>query len=525
MNHVLIPTKLDSIAADILRSKGISVVQEADAALADLIQAHPETEALIVRSEKVTAEVLDALPNLRLVVRAGSGYNTIDVKHARRKGVDVMNTPGANANAVAEEVLALVLAYYRHVIRGDQTTRDGLWEKKALMGRELAGKTVGIVGLGNIGQLVAGRLSGFDCAVIGYDPLVSSHRADELGLRLVTLEELFEQSDIVTLHVPETEKTRGMINASLLNRMKPGSTLVNCARAGIVVEDDLRAVKSEKGIGFLNDVYPADEPGDKSVTDVADIMLPHLGASTIEANTNAARRAAEQLIAYAERGVTKYVVNKQVPDELDEAYQDLAYHLALVARHYLGTQKQVRRVECSFYGELNRFGKWFLAPVLAGISSDFDALSDPGDAEAYLEDRNVAFEIRDTDNNKGYGNSMTVDLLEREGNELIRQVSVRGTITEGNLMVSRINAFEGLYFDPRGHSLIVLYRDRPGVLAKITGAVAESGINIDDIRSPHDEGGTMSLAVLKTNSRVSDHVVDRIRTLVEADVAFAVSAI
>jgi len=225
-----------------------------------------------------------------------------------------------------------------------------LWEKKKFMGRELTGKTIGIVGLGNIGQLVARRLSGFEATLLGYDPVISTSRAEEVGVRLVELPVLFAEADIITLHVPGTAETEGMVNRGLIGCMKQGALLVNCARASVVSEDDLRELKTEKQLGFCTDVYPADAPGDKPVADIADVMLPHLGASTQEANQTAARRAAEQLLAYVSRGITKYVVNKGVPDDLDEAFQDLAYHIAYVARRYLGADSPVRRIECTLYG-------------------------------------------------------------------------------------------------------------------------------------------------------------------------------
>jgi D-3-phosphoglycerate dehydrogenase len=521
MKHVLIPTKLDSIAREILEKKKINVVQDGDTPLMDLVKANPETQALIVRSEKVTKEIIDALPKLRLIVRAGAGYNTIDTKYARKAGVDVMNTPGANANAVAEEVLALVLAYFRHVVPADQSTRAGGWEKKKFMGRELAEKTVGVVGLGNIGQLVVKRLEGFDCRILAYDPVIAMNRAKELGVKIVSLEELFRQADIITLHVPETNDTRGMVNKDLLGLMKEGAVIVNCARAGVLVEEDLRQVKKEKKIGFLNDVYAEDAAGEKSVADVADIMLPHLGASTKEANSTAARRAAEQLIAYAERGVTKFVVNKGVPDGLDEAYQQLAYLIAVVARRYLGTEESVRRIECSFYGDLQQYAKWFLSPVVAGISTDFDAVNDPEEAQEYLAGKGVAYEVREVAPEKRYDNSMTIDLL--EGEQQIRQVSVRGTITEGKQVVSRINDFDGLYFQPHGNSVVVVYRDQPGVLAKITSALASDGINIDDMRSVQGGESNQAIAVLKTNREVGADTMARIRQETGAEVAFALS--
>jgi D-3-phosphoglycerate dehydrogenase len=347
------------------------------------------------------------------------------------------------------------------------------------------------------------------------------NRAKELGVKIVSLEELFRQADIITLHVPETNDTRGMVNKDLLGLMKEGAVIVNCARAGVLVEEDLRQVKKEKKIGFLNDVYAEDAAGEKSVADVADIMLPHLGASTKEANSTAARRAAEQLIAYAERGVTKFVVNKGVPDGLDEAYQQLAYLIAVVARRYLGTEESVRRIECSFYGDLQQYAKWFLSPVVAGISTDFDAVNDPEEAQEYLAGKGVAYEVREVAPEKRYDNSMTIDLL--EGEQQIRQVSVRGTITEGKQVVSRINDFDGLYFQPHGNSVVVVYRDQPGVLAKITSALASDGINIDDMRSVQGGESNQAIAVLKTNREVGADTMARIRQETGAEVAFALS--
>ncbi|HOG49266.1 MAG TPA: NAD(P)-dependent oxidoreductase, partial [Lentisphaeria bacterium] len=476
MKKVLIPTKLDNIAQDILKAQGYQVVQDPDTDLMTLLAAHQDAEALIVRSEKVTPEVIDALPKLKTVVRAGAGYNTIDIKYARRRNVDVMNTPGANSNGVAEEVIAMALAAYRHIIPADIDTRQGGWEKKKFMGRELTGKTLGIVGLGNIGQLVAKRVAGFDMKILAYDPIVATQRASELGVKLTTLEDIFAQADIITLHIPENDETRGLINSSLLSRVKKGCLLINCARAGIINENDLRAIKAEKNMLFCTDVFEADVPGPKSVTDIADIMLPHLGANTFEANFNAAKRAAEQLIGYFDKGINTYVVNKGLPDKLNENYQQLAYRIAYVARCYIGRQSPVRQVKCSFYGELSQFAKWFLSPICAALSEHFEYQQDPEEAQTYLRDKGITCEIRETDESKKYGNSMTIDLEGPTG-----FVSVRGTIAENNLMISRINDFERVYFVPKGNALIVEYKDRPGVLAKITGACAEENINIENI--------------------------------------------
>jgi D-3-phosphoglycerate dehydrogenase len=521
MRKVLIPTKLDTIAAEMLKERDYPVVQDAKTPLPELLAANADAEVLIVRSEEVTAEVIDALPQLRLVVRAGAGYNTIDVKHARRRNVDVMNTPGANANAVAEEVVAMILAALRHVVRADVTTRAGLWEKKDLMGRELADKTLGILGMGNIGRLVAKRLAGFDLTVLAYDPVLSADLAGKLGVRLATVEEIFAAADVVTLHIPQTPETKGMVNRQLLETMKPGAILVNCSRAGIVNENDLRAVKAAKKIQYCTDVYPKDEPGPKPVADIADLMLPHLGASTHEANWTAAKRAAEQTLAYFEKGVTNCVVNKGVPDGLDARFQELAFVLARLARCYLGTDGAPHQVETSFYGQLHAFGKWLLAPIVAGIAQEFDPYQDASDAEAFLKGRGIVLTDRDVDDHKRYGEAMTVDLI--EGSETLRKVSVRGTIVENRLMISRVNDYDKLYLEPTGHNLFVEYADKPGVLGKIAGLLGRAKINIIDVRAPQDLAREHALAAIKTDRPVPAEMIAEIAKSVHALNAFTYS--
>ncbi|MDY0145298.1 MAG: NAD(P)-dependent oxidoreductase [Kiritimatiellia bacterium] len=311
MKKVLIPTALDSVAKEILEARGdYEVVQIPKVDILQYARENPDLHAIIVRSEPITPEIIDAAPALKVIVRAGAGYNTIDIHYARQKGIDVMNTPGANSNGVAEEVVALMLADARHLVAADASCRCGKWEKSSFMGTEITGKTMGIVGLGFIGKLLAKRLSGFEMKLLGYDPNAPTQDADLLGIELVGLAELFARSDYVSLHLPENAKTKGSINRDLFSLMKTGATLINCARAGVINEDDLRVFKAEKNLRFLNDVYPKDEEGPKSIADIADIMAPHLGASTFEANRKAAELAAHQLIALNAKGKHPAVVNK-----------------------------------------------------------------------------------------------------------------------------------------------------------------------------------------------------------------------
>lgn len=523
MKKVLIPTKLDKAAVEILMQDGAyEVVQNDNAGLPALAAQHPDTYALIVRSEKVDAAIIDALPALKVVIRAGSGFDTIDTRYARKKNIDVMTTPGANANAVAEEAVALMLADARHIVKADISTRAGGWEKKAFMGRELARKTVGIVGLGNIGRLVARRLAGFEMRLLGFDPFMSTERAAELNVELTTIERIFAESDYVTLHVPENDDTHGMVDAGLLALMKKGATIINCARAGIIDEAALRKAKAEKGLRFLNDVYPRDEPGPKSVADIADIMLPHLGASTKEANLNAAIRAAEELIELDERGITAFIVNRDIPEGLDPEFCDLANTLARLSRCLLGREAKLNAMHTSFYGSLKPFADWLLVSIVAGLWDEIDRPADARIAQKMMSERGIEYRDRETDDRKGFESSITVDLLATVGTASLRQVSVRGTVAEKTIMISRINEFDKLYFEPKGHVAMFEYADRPGVVGSVGARLAEAGINIEDIRHSHNIGSNRSLVIVKVNKTVTEDVTRRIASEIKASLGIAI---
>jgi len=516
---VVIPTKLDAIAAQLLNAHGgYDVVQDAKTPMEQLTASHPDTYALIVRSENITPVIIDALPSLKVIIRAGAGFNTIDTKYARKKGIDVMNTPGANANGVAEEVIALILADCRKLIEADASARRGEWEKSKFMGRELTGKTVGIVGLGNIGRLVAKRLSGFECRILGYDPLVSADAARSFNVEVVSLERIFSECDFISLHIPENNETKGLINAKLLSVAKPGATIVNCARSGIINEADLRTFKVEKKLRYLNDVYPKDEPGPKSIADVADIMVPHLGASTLEANETAARRSAMQLIDFDEKGITSYIVNRDIPEGLDRSFGNLSYTLGALARGLIGRDQPISRIETTFYGTLGQYNKWLLLSVLNGIWDDIDRSSDVTKALAHLKEMGVDYVDRVVDADKKYDSSMTIDLLSLEGRKNHR-VSIRGTVAEHICMISRVNQFDHLYWVPNGNALFFQYADRPGVIAIISRHLAAADINIEDMRNPFDKASGESIAILNVNKPVDAALVKSIATEIHATMA------
>lgn len=519
---ILIPTKLDKAAAAALAGAGYEVVQNDSDPIEVQAAANADAEGLIVRSEKVPQGVIDALPNLKCIIRAGAGYDNIDYVYARSKGIDVMNTPGANSNAVAEEVIAMALAAYRYVVPADTTTRAGEWNKKKYMGRELTRKTVGILGLGNIGRQLVKRLQGFECTVLGYDHFLSKQRALNIGASPASLDEIFATSDIISVHVPGGPATRNMVSAELIGKMKDGAMLINCARYGVVDEEALREAKnSGKNIIYCTDVHPKDTAAQQPSADIADIMLPHLGANTKEANKMAAMRAASQMQAYFENGDVSCVVNAETPVDLNPVHLQMAAMLGKLCC-LAGGSKPIRKIECTFYNNLRSFRKWFTPWILQGAVPGAEHGLMPAAAEASLREHGIVFKAREPKDDKQYDDSLTLDLFMEEHGEQ-KKTSVRGLVVDGAPVVSRIDSFDHLYVALAGNTLILRYLDRPGVIATIGQLLSQSGINIDNITAPVDHASGDALAVIKTNKPVSEEQVKSIARAIAAKQAFSLS--
>lgn len=519
---ILIPTKLDKAAAATLMAAGYDVVQDDSAPIEELVAANPDAAGIIVRSEKVPPAIIDSLPGLKCVIRAGAGYDNIDYVYARTKNIDVMNTPGANSNAVAEEVIAMILAAYRYVVPADVTTRAGEWNKKKYMGRELTNKTVGILGLGNIGRLLVKRLQGFECKVLGYDHFLSKQRALNIGATPTEMEEIFSTADIISLHVPGGPATRNLINADLINMMKDGAMLINCSRYGVVDEDAIRAVKAAgKNIIYCTDVHPKDAAAMQPSADVADLLLPHLGANTREANKNAAMQAAKQMIDYFTTGDTSCVINAERPVGLHPAQLQLAAMLGKLCYH-TGGCKPIRRIECTFYNNLRSYRKWFTPWILQGAVPGAETGLMPAAAETSFREHGIVYKAREPKDDKFYDDALTIDLfMEVDGQQIVS--SVRGLVVDGTPVVSRIAEFDHLYATLAGNTLVLRYADRPGVVAAIGQALSLAGINIENIVAPTDHKSGDSLAVIKTNMPVSDDQVLGIAKTISAKLAFTIS--
>lgn len=309
------------LVSDSLAEEGIEILQQAEGIEVDvkvglspqeLKEIIPDYHGLVIRSAtKVTAEIIDAAKNLKVIGRAGAGLDNVDIPAATKRKIVVMNTPGGNTISVAEHTISLMFSLARHVPQATSSMKAGKWEKKKFMGMELYQKTLGIIGIGNVGAIVADRALGLKLKVIAHDPFVSKEKAQEMGVELVSLDELFQRADIITIHTPLIDETRGLINAASFEKMKEGVIIINCARGGIVVEEDLcQAIKKGKVRGAALDVFEKEPPGSCSLLELEEVICtPHLGASTEEAQINVAVAVAEQISDYLLKGEIRNAVN------------------------------------------------------------------------------------------------------------------------------------------------------------------------------------------------------------------------
>ena len=309
------------LVSDSLAKEGIEILQQAEGIEVDvkvglspqeLKEIIPDYHGLVIRSAtKVTAEIIDDAKNLKVIGRAGAGLDNVDIPAATKRNIVVMNTPGGNTTSVAEHTISLMFSLARHVPQATSSMKAGKWEKKKFMGMELYQKTLGIIGIGNVGAVVADRALGLKLKVIAHDPFVSEEKAQEMGVELVSLDELFQRADIITIHTPLIDETRGLINAASFEKMKDGVIIINCARGGIVVEEDLcQAIKKGKVRGAALDVFEKEPPGSCSLLELEEVICTsHLGASTKEAQVNVAVAVAEQISDYLLKGEIRNAVN------------------------------------------------------------------------------------------------------------------------------------------------------------------------------------------------------------------------
>ncbi len=513
---VLISDKLGEAGIEIFeQDPDIDVDVNTELSPEELLEEIHQYDALVIRSAtRVTADLLEAAEKLKVVGRAGIGLDNVDINAATQKGVVVMNTPTGNTVTTAEHAIAMMMALSRNIPQGTASLRAGRWEKKKLQGQELMGKTLGLLGYGKIGSIVADRARGLRMNVVVYDPNVNPEKIEKSGFKSVTLPELYQQADYITVHVPKIKKTIGMLNKEAFAQMKDGVMLINCARGGIINESDLcAALKSGKIGGVALDVFETEPPGQECPLLTFDnvICTPHLGASTKEAQTNVAVDIANQIIAYLKSGTVINAVN--APSVTGERLEKLKPYLELAER--IGRlqaqliEGKLREVIIEYNGDYHGLE---LDPVSTAL---LNGLLDPlikdmvnaVNAPAIAQDMGIKVSETTTPEPFDYRNLMTVRVVTTEGEQ-----AVAGTLL-GKIYprIVRINNFR-MDLSPYDNILLVLSANKPGDIGNIGAVLGEEGINILRLMiGQEEEISERNLILVRTENPVPDPVVEKLR--------------
>ncbi|WP_018600844.1 phosphoglycerate dehydrogenase [Mycobacterium sp. 155] len=473
-----------------------------------LLAAVPEADALLVRSATtVDAEVLAAAPKLKIVARAGVGLDNVDVDAATARGVLVVNAPTSNIHSAAEHALALLLSAARQIPAADATLREHAWKRSSFSGTEIFGKTVGVVGLGRIGQLVAQRLAAFGAHIVAYDPYVSQARAAQLGIELVTLDELLGRAEFISIHLPKTKETAGLIGKENLAKTKPGVIIVNAARGGLIDEQALAdAITSGHVRAAGLDVFATEPCTDSPLFELPQVVVtPHLGASTEEAQDRAGTDVAASVkLALAGEFVPDAVnVGGGAVGEEVAPWLDLVRKLGLL----VGALSDAPPVSLSVQvrGELASEDVEILK--LSALRGLFSAVVDEQvtfvNAPALAADRGVVAEISTATESPNHRSVVDVRAVHADGSSL----NVAGTLS-GPQEVEKIVQINGRNFDLRaeGYNLIVNYTDQPGALGKIGTLLGSANVNIVAAQLSQDTTGNHATVMLRLDQDVPDDV-------------------
>ncbi|MEK6815454.1 MAG: phosphoglycerate dehydrogenase [Nitrospirota bacterium] len=512
---VLISDSISDRGIEILKTAGIEVDVKTKLSKDELKSVLGQYDGLIVRSAtKVTADVLENPGRLKVIGRAGSGLDNVDGEAATKKGIVVMNTPGGNTVTTAEHSIGMLFAAARNIPQAHASLKAGQWEKKKYMGVELMGKTLGVVGLGNIGLVVANRALGLKMHVVAYDPFISEERAGQLGVELVDLPALYARSDFISVHTPLTKDTKHMIDARAFAQMKKGVRIINCARGGIVNEADLLdAMKSGKVAAAAFDVFEKEPPeGNPLLALESFIATPHLGASTEEAQENVATAVAEQIVDYLVHGIPRNAVNvPQVPAEL---LPKIRPYLLLAERmgSFLGQTVEggIREVDIEYRGDVAEFG---VAPITAAalkglLSPILEEGVNEVSAPSIARERGI--EVRES------------RVSEIEDYTSLIALTVKTSKTAGHVSGTlfgrkdpRIVSIESMRVEvvPDGSMLILTNNDKPGVIGSIGTFMGENSINIARMQLGREKAGGRAVAVVSIDSPVANDLLDRLAKL------------
>jgi len=516
MKKILISDSVDEKCTEILKSAGFSVDYQTDFSKDELINVIHDYNALIIRSStQVDTELIEKMESMEAIGRAGAGVDNIDVKAATRKGILVMNTPGGNTMSAAEHTIALILAASRKIPQANISLHLKKWDRKRFQGSELFGKTLGLIGLGKIGKEVAIRAKAFGMKVISYDPLVSAEVVSDLDLQLVSLDEIWKNADVISVHTPLNDKTKYLISYNELSKCKTGVVIINCARGGIVNEKDLlKALKEGKVSAAGLDVFETEPPDFQLglIQHPAVVSTPHLGASTEEAQQKVAVQIAEQIVEYFNNGSPAGAVNASSIKEISNGNLKAFIKLAEVQGKILSQIRKdsLQKLTISFNGELFRSHVKLLSTALLKgfLSEELDSTVNYINAPLLAEEMGIVVEEIISTDHREYLNLIETKILTNTG-----EWKFSGTVFGSNeLRIVEINNYP-VEFKPEGNILIYRNIDKPGMLASVSRELSVSNINIASLSLGRKSEGDYALTIVNIDSPISEEVKNSISAI------------
>lgn len=511
---VLVAEPISNEGIDILRSYA-QVDIKLGLKSEEIISTIGDYEALVVRSQtQVSAKVIEAGKKLQVIARAGVGVDNIDVEEATRRGIVVVNAPTGNTISAAEHTIALMLALARHIPQANAMLKSGVWQRSDFMGIEVRNKTLGIIGLGNVGSEVARRARGLEMKLIAYDPFISADYAHNLQVELVSLEQLIRESDFITLHLPLTASTKAIIGAKELALVKPTVRIINTARGGLVDEEALaKAVKEKRVAGAAIDVFSS-EPTTKSVLFENDdiIVTPHLGASTTEAQAMAAKDIAKQIIDVFKGQPARYAVN--APFISVEALSVLAPFIkaASTAGKLVSqlAEGQMNTIQIKYEGEIADYDTKILKAsiiggILEGISEERVNLVN---ANIIAAQRGLTVVEQKETTCENYASLITIEATTSTG-----VTTVAGTVMRGELHIVRVNNYWLDIMPTRGYFLFTDHLDRPGIISAVSKVTSDGDVNISSMHVGRLKARGRAIMVVDLDEPLSEGQLKQIRSI------------
>lgn len=509
------------LVSDDLSEKGIEVFRKAEEIEVDVETSlsHEELKAMIKQyhglalrsATKITADIIEAAENLEVIGRAGIGLDNVDVDAATKKGIVVMNTPEGNTITTAEHTIAMMLSLARNIPQATSSLKSGKWEKMRFMGKEVFGKTLGIIGIGRVGRIVADRAIGLKMNVIAYDPFISPETLAKLGVEIVSFDELLSKADIITIHAAKTNETSNILDKNAFQKMKDGVIIINCARGEIVSEKDLlEAIRSKKVAGAALDVFEKEPPGHNPLFELDQVICtPHLGASTEEAQENVAVTVAEQITDFLLHGTIRNAVN--VPSVSSEILSDIAPYIYLAEKLGLFTGQLIsgalREVNVEYSGEVTHHGvepitvamlKGILTPILSGTINYVNA-------PILAKERGIKVMESIGQDQENYTNLITIKA--RHGK---KELSVAGALFgKHNPRILRLDNFL-IEAVPEGHILLIYNYDKPGVIGNIGTTLGKNNINIGMMQFGRDREGDIAVSLLHLDNPLPKEMLNQI---------------